>query len=916
MGRAGGLSSQDKKDARKVAESWSKARAVADSHGIHPSQENIQFLFDRIHGSDGDGSQAITQLNKEIESKSITFPTIGAVVPDGGPVPEKGGDPVITTTPTNVPPDNSGDLTAPVPFNSSSDSGGDGAIGETEALLSDVKPSGPNPNQIDEPKLEGGPPEAVAERDAVADKIDNNQFASLGGADQAMLDAANQGGGSGDDGVRVASTGDGSVVVPVVGEGGGTRPEAVASQITAAFSEDEIANLNFGTNLNLLMDSENGAYPLTRVEEAEVLSQITHHAPVKPISEIGSVKEIQAQLSALDKRNDEAAVMYRRSLYTLWRDFNAADLPNVEEMTRDQALQFIQTGWQGFRNDVSPKVLEEHYRLAAQIVQSPANMPTMPTTAAEFEAMWSDINAGGFGPKDAIPDAWMTAFADSMSRVGMQEEFGEALDFNSVMQMDLDSLLILRDELRDSKFGALQDPTVDLRIKQLQGLKEQNAFAILIDGVDNPEKASNLLSRLAFENEADISAGRTPRHSDETVEAVTELHSTLNAAAEQEALYRSGTAGQFGKAVDVIVLIDGIPRIRTAISQGINQYTVPMGDTWDISQLVGGVTEQSKKSLSAFNTSISQNVKDLDIMQRQLMSTLPIAKRMEALVHSDEHVLNFGGSVARAVSSFTYGAASAGEVLGNLFNGKDDGHIVSEAELNQAMANGGFDNGNYTDWVKSVVDPNTLGTAERAAYFEGLAVLMTFRLGMSEGQSGQAMSNQDYKRLSSVLTGARTKEAFSAKLHAFMSDMIGKEQVMQSQLTDRYDAFSQDNAFRPTRQGSTMEGLFEGSTDPAIQDAYSKYQAQYQATVPEPAPSPEEAAQAFTTFVNLAADPTNEQSLEHQRFMAREKMVEDYYKNTTTDKNMAALLAWYSEAFFFGIPPEQLENYIKDRGSN
>ena len=909
IGGAGRLSKEAAKDAAKTAQAWNEAIAMANTFGIHPSRENLTHLHGLVVSNDYDSSQSRAALAKEMQGASaITFPTTGDVwMPTIGSTtydePDGNGNP-----PTE---EDKGDL-YPVPF--SNNTVGEKAVTETAALLNDGNPTVLNKPVPTEP--EGGPPEAVAgaeidaeaERDAVAGRIDDNQFASLGGSDQAMINAATTGTREDGTNTRLASVvPDSAVSVPATGSGDEARTDIVAKQITNAFSAEEIDQLDFGTSLNKLFGTDTGAYPLTNLEEAEVMGKITIHAPTKPIKDIGSIKEINAQLSALKDRNDEQAILYRQELYKLARDFNSADLPKVEGMSRDEALQFVQTGWQSFRNTVNPKILEDRYRQAMQVVQNPATMPDMPKTSEEFEGMWADIQAGGYGPMESIDDRWLDRFSLEMNRVGARQEFGDALLFDNISKMELEDLRILRERIRVSQFSeGTNANVVDMFISQKEGLLEKNAYAVLTEGANTPAEVSLLLSQIRFENQSDMDAGRTPRHSEDTIEHVEQLYSTLNASVEFDQWIKQG-GGNYGAVVDVIVLIDEIPRLRQAIQLGPNEFKVPANEKWDITQLSGRATEDARKALSAFNTSISQNVKDLDIMQRQLMSTLPIAQRMQDIVQKNEMVLNFGGDVARSITSFAYGASSAGEVLSNLFDGKDDDYVVSTAELNQAMASQGFSQGNYTDWVESVVDPKTLSTAEQAAYFEGLAVLMTFRIGMSEGQSGQAMSNQDYKRLSSVLTGARTKEAFNAKLHAFMSDMIGKEEVMQTQLTKNYDVFSEENPFRPARRGATMQNLFDGS-DSTAEKAYKAYSTPYKASVPKPEPKGE--VEAWTTFVNLSP-----QSEDKNRFDARNEMIENYRKNLGEEATQE-LLEYYSKHFFYGIPTEQLETWIRRQESN
>jgi len=889
MGRAGGLSSQDKKDAKKVASSWSKAWSIVRSHGIHASQENLDFIFNRIHGSDGDGSQAITALRSDIENMAITFPTTGNLLPDPDHhVPDQGGDPVSTNAPIKVSPEeDNGNLATPVPFDNSSDSGGGGAIGETAAILSDVKP-------IDEPKLEGGPPEVVAQRER--DAIDPAR----------EIDESN--------GLQVASLGNSAMLEVALGEDPEKNIVATADAINASVTNESDESPYYGTDLNTifgLTDQEDPNYiPLTNMAQARVLSQITMFPHVEQINQIKDISAVERNLAALGTRTDEAAIEMRQKLIRLRRTYAANGLPKPLEMTREQAVRFAEGGYQEYINKVPPDVLQRAVEQATKVAKMPTEALAYPATLQEQQLMMTNAQKGMYGPPEMWPDGWMSGLAEVMQKTKLQETFGPTLNIKTLNEMSIPELEHLNATIIKSGFtDGVPHPLVQDTLTFMRAVKEKNEYSGLTSGVKTSADTTVIMNRLDTENAMALSKGLPLPHDDNTLAAVAALHDSLlgqeeHARAER---YSPQSVGTLRKAV---VLVKNkrtgeMEPVLRNVKQGTTMSEwepLPNAD-WSADNYVAWADTEALKALDNWNNDVQIERRELRGKQAVLRNTLQTVDRMSQIVdETGGSVLQAGAAVAQAANTLAFGGASIADVVGEWFSANPSATEITEAQLNAAMSqyNRGFQ-GNYTDWVRDSLPTRELG-AQRAR-FEGLAILATFRLGAANDQTGQAMSNKDFERLSSVLTGTQTVQDFEQKMHDFVNPLIQEERALQGDLDYKREGFTSSNGFVPERKVRPMAETLEGSD--MARGAYDRYSEAFQYENPG---SSEYTEEVYNKVYN--ADEKD------QIGIWRESVYEQFTKliarPDTTEEDLKESVAAYATVIK-GLDPSQLYGYLKGR---
>jgi hypothetical protein len=111
---------------------------------------------------------------------------------------------------------------------------------------------------------------------------------------------------------------------------------------------------------------------------------------------------------------------------------------------------------------------------------------------------------------------------------------------------------------------------------------------------------------------------------------------------------------------------------------------------------------------------------------------------------------------------------------------RDQG-ILEQGQTIQDLAN--------TDVSTIQLTDNAKGLAQRKAIFEAKMILMTFRAGGLEGQSGQAMSNKDFDRLRQMLTAGGGKEAFLKATQSYVNDRV-------TAVTDEWGNLAEDPDMR------------------------------------------------------------------------------------------------------------------------
>jgi hypothetical protein len=196
----------------------------------------------------------------------------------------------------------------------------------------------------------------------------------------------------------------------------------------------------------------------------------------------------------------------------------------------------------------------------------------------------------------------------------------------------------------------------------------------------------------------------------------------------------------------------------------------------DYEELSLDVDKQARQVVS----SLSVDIKTYQGNRKQALGAVRLFGDIADLVEQDDRVLTATAGLTIKIDSALRNVSVGLGLLDDLFKKKNDPEakltlnevqmelrdqgILEQGQTIQDLAN--------TDVSTIQLTDNAKGLAQRKAIFEAKMILMTFRAGGLEGQSGQAMSNKDFDRLRQMLTAGGGKEAFLKATQSYVNDRV------------------------------------------------------------------------------------------------------------------------------------------------
>ena len=264
--------------------------------------------------------------------------------------------------------------------------------------------------------------------------------------------------------------------------------------------------------------------------------------------------------------------------------------------------------------------------------------------------------------------------------------------------------------------------------------------------------------------------------SQEIIDGLTELAERQKKQTEKEAQL---AAGVYGSETFAGVLID--PKTKT------QSFVQVKKDADGNLTLTDGTTpvdtanfrKMSEPELEQFNKISAQQqkyIKELSASGVSLAEALRNSELAIEIATNSPMVRNAGGSFAQLVTGTVRGTSNIIDVTASLFQNATEGvdetgasvTYITEDQLLSALQQQGVGK-NILD---AIVSKDVQNLADETAKFQATMVILAFRSGRIEGQSGNAMSNKDFERLTQMLNTSGSVQAFADNLRGYMRSKV------------------------------------------------------------------------------------------------------------------------------------------------
>ena len=213
---------------------------------------------------------------------------------------------------------------------------------------------------------------------------------------------------------------------------------------------------------------------------------------------------------------------------------------------------------------------------------------------------------------------------------------------------------------------------------------------------------------------------------------------------------------------------------------------------------------------------------ELAIANAALTEGMRTAASAIDIVRNDERVRGAGGKTAMAIRNLVGGGGELLSVAEELFTDKPEDHKVT---LDDLKATGEFNN----DFLDAVVSGNVQNLANETARFQAKMLSLAFQAGRMEGQSGNAMSNQDFRKIMEIVNTSGGAEAFETSLIEYMGTKLQGYDDKTLNLVagnTNVSTFKRDYGFLPIAEPLTMSQFVELRNEPTLTSAYQIFSGQ------------------------------------------------------------------------------------------
>jgi hypothetical protein len=279
------------------------------------------------------------------------------------------------------------------------------------------------------------------------------------------------------------------------------------------------------------------------------------------------------------------------------------------------------------------------------------------------------------------------------------------------------------------------------------------------------------------------------------------------------------------------------------------------------------VTEQERKDGDeAIKTITSETGK-----YRESLTNTAGAMRLTGelldLARNDRRVLSSVAGGVRNVQSLLREANSLTSVLNDVIKDSGGKPVTLQQFEQAAQARNVLPGGQTLEQVASrqfgnlSMGPTAENLANARSLFESKLILMTFRAGGLEGQSGNAMSNKDFDRLSQMLQSSANPEVFERNITDYVRGRANAlvDQERQINTTPLIQRFQDQYGYSPVSNVATpLEQFVDSRNDPQLKTAYDAIMGRggQQPAAPQAQPQPQQGqAPERPGFTFKAIDP-------------------------------------------------------------
>ena len=298
----------------------------------------------------------------------------------------------------------------------------------------------------------------------------------------------------------------------------------------------------------------------------------------------------------------------------------------------------------------------------------------------------------------------------------------------------------------------------------------------------------------------------------ETISGLQQLQTTLRKQEETKAdIEKSGFALVASDAV--IRLSDGTLKFSTVYRKpGEDGFTNRAGEPVEAMEM-GGLELDAYKTIRTETQKIGNELALANVAITEGMRTSLSA--ME-LVRADERVKGAGGAVAGFIRNVVAGGGELFSVAEELFKTQDT-VTIEDLQNNNSFSN---------EILDAVLSGNVQNLATQTARFQAKMLSLAFQVGRMEGQSGNAMSNQDFRKIMEIVSTAGGAEAFEKNLIEYMGSKIQNYDDKAAALVNintNVTTFKADHGYLPISEPLTFGEFVVIRNDPTLTSAYNMF---------------------------------------------------------------------------------------------
>ena len=312
-------------------------------------------------------------------------------------------------------------------------------------------------------------------------------------------------------------------------------------------------------------------------------------------------------------------------------------------------------------------------------------------------------------------------------------------------------------------------------------------------------------------------------------EIISRLESLAAAQQRGEIAKQNGVPGQ--KVYEAVVTRpDGVQAFMLVVEKPGAEGKVQMLDSTGRPLVEGKdytflrtIEGEESKALHKISVQTNKYNQEAQTAKVAIVEGLINSEQALAFAREDPRVRNASGDVAQAITNFVRSGSGVLQVMESLFEGQADDYMVTEEQFRAAVAKNAPNASG--DLVDAIVSGDVQELGDKTAMFEASMLSLVFRAGRMEGQSGNAMSNKDFERLSEMLNVKGGYEAFEQTLRTFMADKIRVFDVKaQGVLTGPPNDFKAMYGYLPILQPTTFSDFVtqyaETTEDTKLTEAY------------------------------------------------------------------------------------------------